>query len=334
MRDSLRPRSYAPRNESITACETVWTQKRCATVDVVTGGSRRGRLKRNDFATSRGQKITSTNPPPSGAGRSRRWPALLALVAALITVVPIVIGVAITAAKPGPAAAGGSSFKPIAPSPTAATPATTTTSTRSKKSAHQPGVLVALLQHATTMRTSPDGPTLAQLPLHTEFGSPQALWVVRRSGSWLGVVSPLAGNGKLGWIDQSTAKLGRVAWRINVSLHARRLTVSDNGKVVQRYTVAVGRPSAPTPTGRFAVTDRLLTGNPSGPYGCCILATSAKSPHAIQGWTGGNRIAIHSTPETSTIGQPVSHGCVRLTLAEGRWLMAHVPLGTPTIITA
>ena len=259
---------------------------------------------------------------------------MLALVAALITVVPIVIGVAITAAKPGPAAASGSSFKPIAPSPTAAAPATTTTSTRSNKSAHQPGVLVALLQHATTMRTSPDGPTLAQLPLHTEFGSPQALWVVRRSGSWLGVVSPLAGNGKLGWIEQSTAKLGRVAWRINVSLHARRLTVSDNGKVVQRYTVASRQAQRTDADRPFRVTDRLLTGNPSGPYGCCILATSAKSPHAIQGWTGGNRIAIHSTPETSTIGQPVSHGCVRLTLAEGRWLMAHVPLGTPTIITA
>ena len=283
--------------------------------------------------TSRGQKITSmSNPPPSGAGRKRRWPAVLALVAAVITVVPIVIGVAITAAKPGPAAASGSSFKPAAPSPTGSTPAPT--STHSNRPARQPGVLVALLQHATTMRTSPDGPTLAPLPLRTEFGSPQALWVVRRSGSWLGVVSPLAGNGKLGWIEQSTAKLGRVAWRINVSLHARRLTVSDNGKVVQRYTVAVGRPSAPTPNGRFAVTDRLLTGNPSGPYGCCILALSAKSPHAIQGWTGGNRIAIHSTPETSTIGLPVSHGCMRLTLAEGRWLMAHVPLGTPTIITA
>ena len=257
---------------------------------------------------------------------------MLALVAALITVVPIVIGVAITAAKPGPAAASGSSFKPIAPAPTASTPAPT--STDAKKPTRQPGVLVALLQHATTMRTSPDGPTLAPLPLRTEFGSPQALWVVRRSGAWLGVVSPLAGNGKLGWVEQSSAKLGRIAWRINVSLHARRLTVIDSGKVVQRYTVAVGRPSAPTPTGRFAVTDRLLTGNPSGPYGCCILALSAKSPHAIQGWTGGNRIAIHSTPETSTIGEPVSHGCVRLTLAEGRWLMAHVPLGTPTIITA
>jgi lipoprotein-anchoring transpeptidase ErfK/SrfK len=254
---------------------------------------------------------------------------MLALVAALITVVPIVIGVAITAAKPGPAAASGTSFKPVAPAPTASVPAPA-----AAKHARQPGVLVALVQHATTMRTSPDGRTLANLPLRTEFGSPQALWVVRRSGSWLGVVSPLAGNGKLGWIEQSSSKLGRVAWRMNVSLHARRLTVSNNGKVLRRYTVAVGRPSAPTPTGRFAITDRLLTGNPSGPYGCCILALSAKSPHAIQGWTGGNRIAIHSTPETSTIGLPVSHGCVRLTLAEGRWLMAHVPLGTPTVITA
>jgi len=106
------------------------------------------------------------------------------------------------------------------------------------------------------------------------------------------------------------------------------------GKVVKRYTIAVGAPGSPTPTGRFAVTDRLTTGDPSGPYGCCILALSARSPHAIQGWAGGNRIAIHSTPETSSIGQAASHGCMRLTLAEGKWLLDHVPLGTPTIIRA
>ena len=97
--------------------------------------------------------------------------------------------------------------------------------------------------------------------------------------------------------------------------------------------MAIGRPSAPTPRGRFAVTDRLTTGDPSGPYGCCILALSARSPHAIQGWNGGNRIAIHSTPDASSIGHPVSHGCVRLTLAQGRWLLDHIPLGTPTLIS-
>ncbi len=107
-----------------------------------------------------------------------------------------------------------------------------------------------------------------------------------------------------------------------------------DGRVLQRYTVAVGMPSAPTPTGTFAVTDRLLTHDPTGPYGCCILALSAVAPHAIQGWTGGNRIAIHSTPETSSIGHAVSHGCVRLTLPEGRWLVDHIPLGTPVVISS
>jgi lipoprotein-anchoring transpeptidase ErfK/SrfK len=103
---------------------------------------------------------------------------------------------------------------------------------------------------------------------------------------------------------------------------------------MKQFTVAIGRPDAPTPTGRFAVTDRLRTGNPGGPYGCCILALSAHSPHTIQGWTGGDRIAIHSTPDVSSIGQAASHGCVRVTLAQGRWLLAHIPLGTPTLISS
>ena len=103
-------------------------------------------------------------------------------------------------------------------------------------------------------------------------------------------------------------------------------------RVLKRFTIAIGRPTAPTPTGYFQVTDRLDTHDPTGPYGCCILALSAEAPHAIQGWDGGNRIAIHSTPETSSIGLPVSHGCMRLTLPEGQWLIDHVPLGTPTII--
>jgi lipoprotein-anchoring transpeptidase ErfK/SrfK len=147
-------------------------------------------------------------------------------------------------------------------------------------------------------------------------------------------VSPAAGNNQVGWIPASVASLSRVDWELKVSLSARRLTVLDHGRVTQRYTVAVGAPTAPTPTGRFAVTDRLLTGDPAGPYGCCILALSAKAPHAIQDWSGGNRIAIHSTPETQTIGEAASHGCVRLTLAEGKWLVNHIPLGTPTVISS
>jgi lipoprotein-anchoring transpeptidase ErfK/SrfK len=193
---------------------------------------------------------------------------------------------------------------------------------------------VALLQHRTTMRDSPGGRALTRIGVRTEFGSPTTFLVVRQVGDWLGVISPQSGNGHVGWVKSSTVSLTRIHFELNVSLTRRRLTVIENGKPVKHYDVAVGRPDAPTPTGRFAVTDRLATHDPAGPYGCCILALSAKSPHAIQGWSGGNRIAIHSTPDSGSIGLAVSHGCVRVDLADGRWLLRHIPLGTPTIIRA
>jgi lipoprotein-anchoring transpeptidase ErfK/SrfK len=160
------------------------------------------------------------------------------------------------------------------------------------------------------------------------------LWVVDHTPGWLGVISPLAGNGRVGWIPQSAANLTRVPFEVRVSLSAHKLIVLDNGRVLKQYPVAVGKPSSPTPTGRFGVTDRLLTGDPQGAYGCCILALSAMAPHAIADWSGGNRVAIHSTPETASIGNSVTHGCVRVDLAEGRWLLDHVPLGTPTLISS
>jgi lipoprotein-anchoring transpeptidase ErfK/SrfK len=187
--------------------------------------------------------------------------------------------------------------------------------------------------HETEMRAAPGGPVLGRLPTRTEFGSQEFLWVVRSQPGWLGVVSPIAGNGRLGWIPASAATLSTNAWELRVSLSAHSLTVSENHRMLARYAVAVGRPTAPTPTGRFAVTDRLATGDPAGPYGCCILALSARSPHPIEGWSGGNRVAIHSTPDASAIGHSVTHGCVRVDLTNGRWLLDHIPLGTPALIS-
>ncbi len=254
---------------------------------------------------------------------------------ALLPAIPIAVGIAIGLQQPasGAAATTTAGFTPVGQ---------TTGSARAPKPVGPAlpaipggsGSLVALVHHQTALRTSPDGRTIAQLGTKTQFGSPQVLWVVEHKPGWLGVITPQAGNGRVAWILQSMTSLSRVSWQLKVSLSARRLTVLNGGKVVERYTVAIGTPNAPTPTGRFAVTDRLATDDPAGPYGCCILALSANAPHAIQGWTGGTRIAIHSTPETGSIGEAASHGCIRLTLPEGRWLLGHIPLGTPTLISS
>jgi lipoprotein-anchoring transpeptidase ErfK/SrfK len=277
--------------------------------------------------------------------RGQRFSPLLLALAVLVPVVPIVIGVLLTSggAAAGSAAGLGNSeatgigspahYRPVATTPTATSSTLSGAPSFLSQVPAGPGALVAQVIRPATMRVNPGGRPLGKVGLRTTFGSPAVLLVGRRSGNWLGVVSELAGNGRLGWIPRSATTLSRVRFEIKVSLAARRLTVLDSGRTLEQYAVAIGRPDAPTPTGRFAVTDRLATGNPSGPYGCCVIALSAHSPHAIQGWGGGTRIAIHSTPETSTIGQPVSHGCMRLTLAEGRWLMYHIPLGTPTLIS-
>ncbi len=275
---------------------------------------------------------------PTSPRRSLR-PVVTAL-AVLVPLVPVLIAL-LMGGSGGSAAVLTNAVTVPAPkfAPAPATPATTqpavpTSQPAGLKLPPGPGALVALLRHPVAMHAKPAGRVLAELKLKTSFGSPQAMWVVRRSGTWLGVVSPTAGNNQVGWVPASAVSLSRVNWQLKVSLSARKLTVLHNGQVRERYTVAIGAPDAPTPTGRFAVTDRLLTGDPAGPYGCCILALSAKAPHAIQDWSGGNRIAIHSTPETETIGEAVSHGCVRLTLAEGQWLINHIPLGTPTVISS
>ncbi len=258
--------------------------------------------------------------------RPRGWIRLLgAALAAAVVLIPVVIGLSL---------GGGKGADRATPTPGLTPAAARRPAAAARPHAPASGAVVALIKHRTQMRSSPGGHVVAAVPVKTPFGSPDALWVRRVAGSWLGVVSVLAGNNRLGWIPVGAASLSRVDWELRVSLAAHRLTVLDHGHVVRRYTVAVGAPASPTPAGRFAVTDRLRTADPAGPYGCCILALSAVAPHAIQGWGGGDRIAIHSTPETATIGEAVSHGCVRLTLAEGRWLLAHIPLGTPTLISS
>ncbi len=249
---------------------------------------------------------------------------------AVLPLVPILVGLSVGAGGGAAAAAGAqSALRPLsATAPNGLGSADTGVPGGT-------GTLAAFVTRPVALRVAPGGGrALGRIGSRTSFGGPQVLWVRTVRAGWLAVVSPAAGNGHLGWIPQADASLSRVDYEIRVSLAARRLTVLHVGHVVARYTVAVGRPDAPTPTGAFAVTDLLRTTDASGPYGCCILALSARAPHAIQGWGGGDRIAIHSTPETDTIGQPVSHGCVRLTLPEGRWLLDHIPLATPVLISS
>jgi lipoprotein-anchoring transpeptidase ErfK/SrfK len=193
---------------------------------------------------------------------------------------------------------------------------------------------VALVRRPVAARSAPGGGgrVLGTIKPHTEFGSLTAVPIVRRQGAWLGVISVLAGNGHLAWIRASATSLTSVGWRIYVSIDSQQITVAYGNEVVRRIETSTGVAGATTPTGRFAVTDRLSTGVAEGPYGCCILALSAVQPLHLSDWDGGNRIAIHATDDTAALGHPASHGCAHVDDADGHWLLAHIPDGTPVVI--
>jgi hypothetical protein len=178
------------------------------------------------------------------------------------------------------------------------------------------------------------GAAVGQLAATTEFGSQRVLSVAAERGAWLGVVTSALPNGQLAWIRRDDVTLRRTAWSLRADLSEHTLTLLRYGRTVRRIDVAIGRAGSETPTGRFAVTDK-LAGSSYGPYyGCCILALSAHQLHTPPGWTGGNRIAIHGTDSPSTIGTAASAGCLRAADADLQALMERVPAGTPVSITA
>jgi lipoprotein-anchoring transpeptidase ErfK/SrfK len=196
------------------------------------------------------------------------------------------------------------------------------------------GHVLAALAASTSFSAQPGGPAAGTLGPTTEFGSKQVLSVAGRRGAWLGVVTSALPNGQLAWIKRSDARLSRTRWSLRADLSEHTLTLVRGRRAVRRIDVAIGRAGSETPTGRFAVTDK-LAGSAYGPYyGCCILALSAHQTHTPPGWTGGNRVAIHGTDSPSTIGTAASAGCLRAADADLVVLMRRVPVGTPVFISS
>jgi hypothetical protein len=194
------------------------------------------------------------------------------------------------------------------------------------------GNLVAYVKRrGLALRTRPKGRTVGILGPRTVFGSPLAVPVVRKRGSWLGVVSAAMPNGRLGWIDGASAGLsfGRVRLELEADLSRRLLRVWANGHVIRRIRVGIGRSGSRTPTGRFSITDKLRGHDYGSYYGCCILALSGHQTHVPRGWTGGARLAIHGGAAGA-----VSAGCLHASTRDLRYLMRVVPLGTQVKIHA
>lgn len=192
----------------------------------------------------------------------------------------------------------------------------------------------ASIRRSAVLYREPGGAKRLRITPKTEWGSSRVLGVVSQRGEWLGVQASELKNGEIAWIRRSVTTLDCVSWSLHADLSKRELVVRHNGDTVRTLRVAIGRRDNPTPKGRFSVTDRLQVTSAGSPYGCCVLALTGHQTDLPPYWPGGDRLAVHATNDESSIGEPVSLGCMRTIATEARWLINHIPLGSPVFVHA
>lgn len=197
---------------------------------------------------------------------------------------------------------------------------------------------VLLTAHGTHRAPDAGSPQSALVPARRPItGEQTTLPVIARSIDpggvrWLDVMLPGRPNGSTGWIAQQGTRPLVTPWRIVVHLAARRVSVYGNGRIARSFQAVVGKPSTPTPTGRFFVEEmvQMQAGEAGGPY---ALALSARS-NVLQEFEGGpGQIGIHGRDNLGgTLGTAASHGCIRVATAGIDWLAARIGPGTPVTI--
>ena len=153
-----------------------------------------------------------------------------------------------------------------------------------------------------------------------------------RGVRWVKVLLPQRPNGTAGWAPADDFTFTQIHSRVEIDLSDRRLTVLRKGKRLARFSVAVGTPATPSPTGTFAIAEVIPTGDPKAFLGPLVMPLTAFS-NALNEYAGGNgRVAIHGTSAPELIGQAVSHGCIRMHNADIRRVSRLVVPGTRVVI--
>ena len=194
--------------------------------------------------------------------------------------------------------------------------------------------LTARVKEPTWLRARPNGRALHRLARRTEFGSRMTLNVLKIRSNWLKVASAQLPNHRRAWIPRSRVKLEGTDVDIVVDRSEHRATLRRDGRKLFGFAVAVGRPGNETPLGRYAVTDKLHPNDPTSPYGCCAIALTGHQTKLEPGWPGGDRLAIHGTPQPETVGRAISLGCMRAYEKPLQKLVKLVPLGAPVFVRA
>lgn len=168
----------------------------------------------------------------------------------------------------------------------------------------------------------------------TESGAPLVFLVDDQQPGWLQVHLPVRPNGSMGWVRAGDVDLTQNDYRIQVELAAFRLTVWKGPVALLSEPVGIGAGATPTPGGKYYIKELLQPPNPNGPYGPYAYGLSGFS-EVLTSFAGGPGVlGIHGTNDPTSLGHPISYGCIRMNNASITALAKILPLGVPVEIKA
>jgi hypothetical protein len=127
--------------------------------------------------------------------------------------------------------------------------------------------------------------------------------------------------------------------KILINIPSRTLEVINNGKVENSYSIGIGKPNFPTPTGNYKVITKIINPNWENPYkpaGESKIKAGKANPLGTR-WIGfvrnnNGEYGIHGTNNPLSVGNYSSHGCIRMKIKDAENLFAKVNIGTEIYI--
>ncbi len=124
-------------------------------------------------------------------------------------------------------------------------------------------------------------------------------------------------------LPELTANNRQQRW-LEIDLSDQRLFAWEGKTQVHAVIVSTGKSSTPTPTGKFAIQQKLPQQRMQG-----AGYSLPNVPHVM--YYSGN-YAIHGAYWHNNFGVPVSHGCINLAPDQARWFYDWASMGTPVVI--
>lgn len=174
---------------------------------------------------------------------------------------------------------------------------------------------------------------VTHLHFQTEDGYAEVYLVLARLTDadgkvWLHIRIPGRPNGRTGWVGADALGGLKVVYRSLVVRRVQaRATLYDHGKAIWTFRVGTGKPSTPTPPGRFWVREKFRVTHSGTIFGPFAFGTADYS--VLSEWPRGGVIGIHGTDEPELIPGRPSHGCIRVRNNDIRKLYKLLPVGAP-----